>query len=640
MHYEVLSPRQALEWICQVRHRPLWAIDLETYGVQHPADALDPRAGRVRLMSLLPFVLSDPWADEHPRIVDLRQGTDMDALALFCALAHLPLVAHNAQFDLGWFLAKGVFPERAYCTAILSRMAVAGRFDKAYALWQRPSLENAVSFFLGQEMDKTEQISDWGTPHLSPEQLQYAAADVAILPELFRKLSQVIGQQRQEDAARLEMRAVPMMAWVAATGMPFDYDLWAVPYGQAISRGETLFRQLRDEYVLDGLLPEMPSPRHKGSRELGQQLLPFANDHRALQVLRSPKQVLALLQKHVHPDVQATDDDTLAELDHPLAELLRNWRECETARVKFGPSFGRESKVKKRKDGSEYVKHVPPPYRRGRIYPSVYQLGAVSGRMTYDHPNLQQIPSPGKHPLGVAYRSAFRAPDGRELVMADFSQIELRLAAQISGDKAMREIYEQGGDIHTWAACRILGVTEPTKHQRAIAKSANFGLLYGAGVNTFQTYARSKFDVRLTEEQAAEIRTGWFQAFPGIKAWHQEMGSRLDRVKKLDTRTLLGRLRQSVDRYSEVLNTPVQGSGADLTKLALARLYNDRANAPTGDWLPVLVVHDEIVLEVPQGAGEAMGQWLKGHMLAAGQDVMRDVPTDAGVGVYKAWVKE
>lgn len=640
MHYEVLSPRAALTRVEQ-EPRPLWAIDLETYGVADPADALDPHAGRVRLVSLYPFAVhDDPTAPLVPWVVDLHQGSAEDAQALFQALATKTLVAHNAQFDLGWFLAQGIFPERVYCTAILARMVVAGRFDKAYAVWQRPSLENAAKWFLNRQLDKNEQVSEWGRPTLTREQLAYAAADVAILPDLFRHLCSLVRQQGQERAARIEMEAVPMMSWVAASGVPFSPELWAVPYGQAIDRGQVLFGQLRDGYLRDYLLPDMPSPEHRGSRERGQLLLPYAQEQRALQVMRSPKQVLALLQHHIGPEVHATDDDTLAALDHPLAELVRSWRECETARVKFGPNFGRQQTTKKRKDGSEYQTNYPSPYRRGRIYPSIYQLGAVSGRMTYDYPNLQQVPSPGKHPLGTAYRRAFCAPEGRVLVMADFSQIELRIAAQLANDQSMKAIYAKGGDIHTWAACQILGVTEPTSHQRAIAKSANFGLLYGAGVERFRTYARSAFNVRLTPEQAAEIRTGWFAAFPGVTAWHRHTGARLDQAKRLDTRTLTGRLRQGVDRYSECLNTPVQGTGADLVKRALARLYEDRHNAPASNWCPVLVVHDELVLEVPEGAGEAMGVWLKGHMVAAGNEILRDVPTDAGVGVYKAWVKE
>jgi DNA polymerase-1 len=646
--YRVVTPREALAHLGALTpgNQPV-AVDLETYGTP-ASNALDPVAGHIRLVSY-------KAPGEETRVVDLL-GEGTDAAYLLLRLTQFPLLAHNAMFDLSFMLARACWPvNRVYCTSVLARLTLAGERGSAFGVFNRPSLENCAKFFLGRQIDKGEQVSDWGKPTLTQEQLDYAAADVEILPVLFKSLCDRIKGQKMEEVARLEMEALPCIVWANVSGMPFDTALWAVPFGQSVARQEELFRQIRTDWLTDARLWEIAQSKCKVvGRQVGQRLMGFATDDRADKVLSSPAQLTQFLRM-CGLTVRSTNDDALAEMDHPLAELVRTWRECATVQKMFGPTWGRgKPKTKTRSDGSTFLFDPPPAVRRGRLYPGIYQIGAETGRMSYSYPNVQQVPAPGKHPLGVAFRSAFRAPEGRELVVADFSQIELRLVAQISGDRNMREVYARNGDIHTEAAGWVLGVKEPSKLQRTIMKSANFALLYGAGVERFRSYARASFGLRLTPDQAVEIREGWFAAFPGIRQWHRDTGTRLDRAGKggLETRTLCGRLRQGIGTwregeseaprgaYSEALNSPVQGSGADLMKLAMGNLWRNRHSAPASGWFPVLFCHDELVTEVPEGSGEAMAEWIKGQMIAAGDSVMRDVPTDASVAVCRAWLKE
>jgi DNA polymerase I-like protein with 3'-5' exonuclease and polymerase domains len=644
MQYQVIGPNQAANILSGLAPIAPVYLDLETYGPT-PADGLDPVAGSVRLVSFRSAEHTNVW------IADLKRGDAAAERELYRQLVNFPLVCHNAQFDLGWLIARGHFPaNRTYCTSILAKLVLAGVRGKAYAIFQKPSLVNCCRWFLKRERDKAEQASDWGRPTLTESQLRYAATDVEVLQPLMDALVAEVVRLGLTRAARIEMDAIPMVAWANVKGVPFDAGLWAVPFAQAQAKQEELFRRLRSEYVSDAVVQMVPGPREKQfGRGKGQIMLPYAADQRALAVLGSPTQLKELLRILLGRSIPTTNDDFLAELDHPLAELIRDWRECATVVKMFGPTWGRKAKA-----DDERAQDKPNAVRRGRLHPSLYQLGTETGRMQYDYPNISQVPAPGRHPLGKGFRSAFRAPPGRELVVADFSQIELRLAAEISGDRAMREVYERGGDIHTEGATWVLGVKEPTKHQRQIMKSANFGLLYGAGIERFRSYARAKFDVRLTPEQAAEIREGWFKAFPGVRQWQRDTSDDLKRAgpRGLTTRTLAGRARQQVGAwregerdnppgaYSEALNSPVQGSGADLLKLALASLYASRTDAPTADWFPVLYVHDEIVLEVPEGSGKEMAQWLRAHMIEAGSELMPSVPTDASAGVYPAWLKE
>jgi len=188
----------------------------------------------------------------------------------------------------------------------------------------------------------------------------------------------------------------------------------------------------------------------------------------------------------------------------------------------------------------------------GRIYASWRQLRAATGRMACDHPNLQNIPRTG--PL----RSYIRAPEGRLFVIADYSQIELRIAAKISGDTEMLSAYAEGRDLHTLTARSLTGREEVTKDDRKLAKAVNFGLLYGMGAKGLQSYALMSYRVAMNPEEASLYHRHFFQTYPGLKRWH-------DRERRgwlrghAETWTLTGRRRIGVERLTDRLNAPVQG---------------------------------------------------------------------------------
>ena len=250
----------------------------------------------------------------------------------------------------------------------------------------------------------------------------------------------------------------------------------------------------------------------------------------------------------------------------------------------------RRKEAKKRVStyGDTYLTHVHPA--TGRIHANYRLIGAASGRMACSKPNLQNIPR------DAAYRRCIRPSAGRVLVKADYSQIELRIAAQVSGDAAMQAAFRAGEDLHTKTARAVLG-REPTTDDRQLAKALNFGLLYGMGAERLRTYAQDDYGVTLSEAEAAQFRQRFFQTYPGLRAWH-----RAQRDGEVTTHTLTGRPRHGVSAFTEKLNSPVQGTGADILKGALARLWADRASVPSA--APVLVVHDEIVCEVDRGEAE------------------------------------
>jgi DNA polymerase-1 len=540
----------------------LVGVDCETTG-------LDPRRDRIRLLQLA--------TDRGVFILDLFQ---VDARPLFELLAGRTLVLHNAAFDLAFLAQLGFEPGAVKDTLLLSRLLHGTRQPRGFH-----ALAACAERELGRPMDKAEQRSDW-SGELTAEQLEYAAADVAVLPALLKALEKQGAAAGLEQTAALEHGCIPAMVWLARSGVAFDRPAW-----EALARGaEAEAADLRNR--LDALAPPCPGePAGTGRWNWN-----------------SPRQVLRAFAAAGHK-LDRTDDATLAACPHPLAELLRRYRAASKRAWTYG---------------LEWLKHVAED---GRVYAAWQQLGADSGRMACSKPNLQNLPTL------EAYRRCFLAPPGRVLVKADYSQIELRIAAKVSGDAALLEAYRAGADLHTRTAQRVLGVEEVSKHQRKLAKALGFGLLYGMGVRGFRLYAKSQYGLDMTEAEAGRYRRAFFDAYPGLARWHAQV----KRQHALETRTLTGRRRRLTPKDSDTLrlNTPVQGSGADGLKQALALLWQRRHQCP-GAFL-VLVVHDEIVVEADAGQAEAAAAWLRQAMLDGMQPLLDPVPVAVDVTIAPTW---
>jgi DNA polymerase-1 len=236
--------------------------------------------------------------------------------------------------------------------------------------------------------------------------------------------------------------------------------------------------------------------------------------------------------------------------------------------------------------------------------------------MSCGNPNVQTIPR------SAEYRSLIRVEAGRALVKADWSQIELRLAAVIAQDTEMLQAFRAGADLHTVTAARVLGVpiAQVTKHHRQVAKALNFGLVYGMGAQGLRRYAASQYQVALTPVEAEQHRQRFFRTYPGLHRWHRQTATRLEREGIIETRTLAGRRQLAVQHFPVALNSPVQGSGADGLKLALARLYHHREEAPEARLLAV--IHDEVVAEAPAALAKQTAAWLTRHMTAAMEELV------------------
>jgi DNA polymerase-1 len=466
---------------------------------------------------------------------------------------------------------------KVHDTLILAQLLIAGTREPN-------KLADCAARYLGQCIDKTEQRSDW-TGTLTDAQVGYAARDVEILFPLLGALRAKLAEAGLEKTADIERRCLPAVLWLSRSGVAFNKDAWRSQGATA----EAEAQRLKAEF--DAAAPAQPDALFGGGWKWD-----------------SPEQVKAALAR-VDFKVDDTADETLARIDHPLAALLRQYR----AERKKVSTYGKD-----------WLKHVAG---NGRVYPTWRQMGCASGRMSCGSPNMQQLPR------GREYRRCVRAPAGRVLVKADYSQIELRIAAKVSGDKALLQAYKRGEDLHTRTARLVLKVEDVTKEHRQLAKALNFGLLYGMGAKSFAVYAKAEYGLDLSLEDAERYRAAFFESYPGLRSWHHRAGQGRD--TPIDTRTLAGRRRLAVQRFSEKLNTPVQGTGADGMKLALALLWERRAEAPGA--FPVLAVHDEIVVECDTEQTPAVEQWLQKAMVEAMAPLVAPVPVVVETRTARTW---
>ena len=276
--------------------------------------------------------------------------------------------------------------------------------------------------------------------------------------------------------------------------------------------------------------------------------------------------------------------------------------------------------------------------RTGRVHTSFNQTVAATGRLSSSDPNLQNIPI--RTELGRRIRQAFIASPGSVLLSADYSQIELRLLAHLSGDERLLEAFRRGEDVHEQTATAIFGESEGgvTGDQRRTAKTINFGIIYGMGA-----FGLSR-QLGIDQKEAREFIEKYFERFPGVRSW---LDTTLERAR-IDgfVTTLMGRKRflpelaarnRNVVQFAERMatNTPVQGSAADLIKKAMLEIHAELGR-PGAKWrsLMVLQIHDELLFEVPEKEVKKLAKMVREKM----EGVMKlAVPLTVDIGRGSNW---
>ncbi len=560
----------------------VWAIDTETTG-------LNPRSDRVRLLQVW-----NPSRQLQPEVYNLDKDYDLAQDQLHAIReSDAPLVFHNAAFDLPFLEQSfpGVYrwtEGRVKDTMILSQLVYAG-------LRMRHGLDACLERELGIQIDKTQQTSDWSGP-LTNEQMEYAKRDVRHLPALLASLAESAKDRGIADGiVDLEFNLTPVLAQMSDRGLQVDVEGWKQKAHE--SAGIVEFCELEIKNIL---LEHVPEDMVEDVDDLN---------------LGSPQQIQRVF---VEAGVWLPDtkDSTLAAVDDDLGlmKLLRQHRKATKLRNSYGLSWLRNVEAD------------------GAVHPRWKQTTTATGRMACADPNIQQIPRDD------AFRRLFHARPGHKFVVADYSQIELRIAAKIAKEPIMLKAYREGTDLHKLTASLLLNkdVSKVTKDERQLAKAVNFGLLYGMGARKLQVYAKTEYGVDLTFEEASRYRNRWLTTYRWIRSWHEREGQNLRLATNLTIKTLAGRIRNDVDLYTERLNTPVQGSGADGLKAAVLRVQRE-------GYKPVALVHDELVVEVPVGESDAAKSRIEAIMVEEMERMINvkgdPVPVEVEGMVSSRWEK-
>jgi DNA polymerase-1 len=345
--------------------------------------------------------------------------------------------------------------------------------------------------------------------------------------------------------------------------------------------------------------------------------------------LNSPKQLQGLLFDHLGltpvrktKTGYSTDAEVLAQLAdaHPVAAMIHEYRQVQ--------------KLK-----GTYVDALPRlvSKRTGRLHTSYNQAVAATGRLSSSDPNLQNIPI--RTELGREIRRAFVAPPGCLLVAADYSQIELRVLAHLSGDEVLTEAFRRGEDVHARTATEVFGVDpgQVDREQRRVAKAVNFGVVYGQGAFGL---ARQ---LEIPRGEAQGYIDAYFERYQGVQAYMERV---IEQAREQGAvSTILGRrrplrdlgsknpsLRAAAERMAR--NTPIQGSAADIIKLAMLRCQR-RLEADFPEARMLMTVHDELVFEVSEAQAEALGVSMAEEMGSAWE---LDVPLEVDVGTGANWL--
>jgi DNA polymerase-1 len=542
-------------------------------GLDLETTGLDPRSDRVRLLSL---AINNGDGKTASYLVDCFA---VDPPPLWKVLAGKDLILHNAAFDLAFLARLGFTPSaKVHDTMLLAQLLTAGTNV-------RVTLSDCCQRWLHRPLNKAQQKSDW-SGDLTNDQLAYAALDVEVLAPLLEALTAKLKEAGLVGVAEVEQRCMPAIVWMARTGPRLDQDAW-----QSLARaaGDEADR-LREE--LQKAVPPRP---HSGQRA----------DPWNWSSPQQVKEALAL----AGCQVANTQAETLAATDHPLAQLLLRLRTASKRATTYG---------------TRWLEHVADD---GRVYTDWRQIGCITGRMSSSQPNLQQIPR------ATAYRQCFRPREGCVLVKADYSQIELRIAAKISGDQAMIDAYLRGEDLHTLTAQRLTGKQVVSKQERQLAKPVNFGLIYGMSIEGLRATARTDYGLDLSQEDASRYRQAFFEAYPGVKKWHDSIRWN----KATETRTLTGRrvLVEAEGFFGAKANYQIQGTGGDGIKLALALLWERRDQAPGA--FPVMAIHDEIVVECDADQADRVRVWLETAMVEAMAPLLDPVPVVVGSAAARTW---
>ena len=507
-------------------------------------------------------------------IIDVREYNCLEVVKSI--MEHLSAVSHDAIRVMSFLQAKGISMK-------LESTQLAHHVLTGDCL----SFESLAKHHLDVTLDKPQQLGSW-KGELSEQQISDAARDAEVTEALFTVLEEKLQEREALTAYHLVRDAQPFVVAMQLNGIDID--------------------QAGYQDMLAGLKAE-----HAQLVQQWQQQVPGVNINSTQQVSNWISRALldgeddwpktqegyyVTAGKDILLNKASLNDSAVRVVDTLLLPLKRLNKEISA----FGDKF---------------LSHID--LDTGRIHATFNLAGAVTGRMSCSKPNLQQIPRQG------LYRKMFHAPEGYKLVIADYSQMELRIAAMIAEEDILLEAYRLGQDTHRLTAALILGKEpeEINKEERQLAKAINFGLLYGQGAAGLQEYAASSYGVSIDLGEANAYREAWFQSYPAFARWHNLAFRLASHSMMVSTPSGRKRYFESTEykhlkglRRTRVFNTPIQGGAAEVLLAAMALLSEAIIKQGYGDTIkPIAVIHDEIIVKATDACAEQAKQLLEEAMV-------------------------
>ncbi|SFK12818.1 DNA polymerase I [Methylophaga sulfidovorans] len=597
-HYDtILDQQQWQVWLEKLQKAELFAFDTETTSL----DYLEARIVGVSFAVKAGEAAYLPLKHDYPGApVQLDFDSVMqDLKPLLESPKHLK-VGQNLKYDRHVLLNHGIDLQGiAHDTMLESYVldSTATRHD----------MDSLAQKYLGRDTIHFEDIAGKGKKQLTFNEIgieqasPYAAEDADITLQLHQTLWPKIENipSLAKVYRELEMPLLPVLNTLERNGV--NIDIWMLQ-----QQSDNMARQIADleeqAYAVAGQKFNLGSPKQ-------------------LQEILYEKQQLPV-KKKTPKGQPSTAEEVLQELadeGYELPQIIMQYRGL--------------SKLK-----STYTDKLPLQVNKtsGRVHTSYHQAVTATGRLSSSDPNLQNIPIRSEN--GRRIREAFVASDGYVLLAADYSQIELRIMAHLSGDKSLLNAFANGEDIHRHTASEIFGVAleDVTSDQRRSAKAINFGLIYGMSAHGLSR------QLGIERHQAADYMNVYFERYPGVR---QYMDNTRQQAKEQGyVETIFGRRlylpeinssngmrRQYAERTA--INAPMQGSAADIIKRAMIDIHTWLADADNGIKM-IMQVHDELVFEVPKEQLDMAKNTIEDFMVKAAE---LNVPLEVGIGVGDNW---
>lgn len=533
----------------------------------------------------------------------------------------------NAKFDIKFLWKAGIetSENNIFDTMIAAQLIGAG-------IEHNFGMKDIASRYLGIAVSKDEQKSDWTVRPLSAEQLKYAAEDGKVTYDLAQVLKERILAEDLGNVFRLEMRTVFATAAMEWFGMSIDIPL--------LKSLEPAYTKLRDDAQQDflGLVKNRWIKKDLFGNVLdeglnlssSQQILPILRGWGVENPNYKPKTAKGWKEGDDDKLIRSTDKNTYKLLDlekHPELVTLMQYKQYD-------------------KLLTGYVYQLPTLINpvTGRLHVRFNQC-VSTGRFSCSQPNLQTLPRADGSELNI--RKCFSAPKGFKLLSLDYAQVELRVMAQLLytkfGDKVQLQEFLDGKDPYAASAAGLSNMTyeqfmaleKPDfKKRRQAAKAVRLGYGFSMQAARFKSYARTTYGVTMTDKEAESNRAAYFKMYSALQKYHDTFKSK----STLSARTMepFKRVRKWAEYAGvpQLCNFPVQGTAADMQKLAMATAYERLYAAgysplQSHDIKLVMTIHDEIVIEVIEEKGEYARELLRKCMVEAGELILKDCPVEA-----------